>query len=230
MERTSLNLIAISVFVMTLSALLSPIFHISPFIPAVATLGILGLVSVDSLSWQSKGLTLVLGLLASPQERQRIIYHEAGHFLVAYCLGIPVTGYTLSAWEAFKQGQIGYGGVKFDLTLLSDLKVQETPLIFERFFTVWMAGIAAERVIYGNAIGGEQDRQILREMMKLAGILPQNYQQKERWAILQAKTLIEKHQDAYQSLGEMMAQGASVEDCYQGIQKKLSWQDKTEID
>ncbi|HAC66074.1 MAG TPA: ATP-dependent Zn protease [Cyanothece sp. UBA12306] len=221
MEQTSLNLIAIAVFLMTLSALLTPILEISPFIPALATVGILGLVSLDSLGWQGKGLTLVLGLLASPEEKQRIVHHEAGHFLVAYCLGIPVTGYTLSAWEAFKQGQLGYGGVRFDLSLLSEVKIKETPLIFERFSTVWMAGIAAEMLIYGNSTGGQQDRQTCREMMVLGGINPQNYQQKERWAILQAKTLIEKHQDTYQALGQIMTQGASVEECYQLINQKF---------
>ncbi len=221
MDKTSLNLIAISVFAMMLSALLSPIFNISPFIPAATTVGLLGLVSVDSLTWQGKGLTLFLDLFASSEDRQRIINHEAGHFLVACCLGIPITGYTLSAWEAFKQGELGYGGVQFNLDILSDLKIKEAPLIFERFFTVWMAGIAAEKVIYGNASGGQQDRQILREMMSIAGINPRNYLQKERWAILQAQTLIEKHQDVYKTLVEMMDKRSSVEECCQMIQQKI---------
>ena len=58
MEQTSLNLVAVAVFAMTLSALLSPVFNISPFIPAGATFAILGLATIDSFSWEGKGLTL----------------------------------------------------------------------------------------------------------------------------------------------------------------------------
>ena len=60
---------------MTMSTLLGPIFNISPFVPAAATFGILSLATVDTLSWNSRGVSLLLDLFASAEQRQRIIHH-----------------------------------------------------------------------------------------------------------------------------------------------------------
>ncbi|MBD1941800.1 ATP-dependent Zn protease, partial [Coleofasciculus sp. FACHB-712] len=46
MQQTALNLIAIGVFAMTLSSLLGPMLNISPTIPAIATISILGLATL----------------------------------------------------------------------------------------------------------------------------------------------------------------------------------------
>ena len=223
MQQTALNLIAIGVFSITFLSLLSPLFNISPAVPAVITVGIMGLATIDTLGWQNKGVTLLLDSFSSSQERERIVRHEAGHFLAAYFLGIPITGYTLTAWEAFKQGQPGRGGVIFDLEALSKTALvgQQFPLILERFCTVCMAGIAAEIVLYDRAAGGEDDRQKLREALQLAGLPPKVYQQKERWAQLQATNLIKKHGESYQALVKAMAARATVEDCYRAIQQNL---------
>ncbi|MEQ9355418.1 hypothetical protein [Coleofasciculus chthonoplastes] len=73
MQQTTLNVIAIGIFGMTLSALLTPIFNIPPAIPALATFGILGLVTVDSLSFQGKGTTVLLDWLAQRRSDYRLI-------------------------------------------------------------------------------------------------------------------------------------------------------------
>ncbi len=223
MEQTSLNLVAIAIFAMTLSALLSPVLNISPFIPATATFTILGLTTLDSFSWGGKGLTLFLDLFTASEQRQRIIHHEAGHFLAAYCLGIPITGYTLTAWETFKQGEkAGLGGVQFDFTILADdKKIAKNPLIIERTFTVLMAGIAAENMVYDHAEGGEEDQRNLREIMGILNMPNHLYQQKESWALLQAKNLLLRHHTVYHELVKMMEKRASVEDCNSLIQEKM---------
>jgi hypothetical protein len=115
MEQTALNLIAITVFSITLSVFVTPLLSISPFVPALATLSLLGLVTVDTLTFNNRGVTLLLDALSPSKHRQRVIHHEAGHFLTAYILGIPIAGYSLTAWEAFRQGQEGVGGVQFEL-------------------------------------------------------------------------------------------------------------------
>jgi hypothetical protein len=229
MSETALNLVAIGIFITTMSCLFGPILNISPFIPAVATFGILGLATVDTLSWNSRGVALLLDIFASQQQRQRIIHHEAGHFLAAYFLGIPVTGYTLTAWEAFKQGQSGRGGVKFETTDLTakPFDLEKMRLTLDRFSTVWMAGIAAEKLIHGDAEGGAEDLQQLKTALLLAGLPETNYAQKERWAQLQATSLLERHQEAYQALVKAMQQRASVLECCQVIQ--LHCRDREEL-
>jgi hypothetical protein len=223
MQQTALNLIAIGVFIMTLTCLLGPILNISPTIPAVATLGIMGLATIDTLGWQNRGVTLLLDALSSKQHRQRVIRHEAGHFLAAYFLSIPISGYTLTAWEAFQQKQLGMGGVIFDTDLLSEqLDPKEMPLIIERLSTVWMAGIAAEKLAYGNVLGADDDLRKMRIMLMSAGISQQQFSQKENWAKLQATNLIEKYQKSYDALVEAMTARASLEECYQVIQQNIT--------
>ena len=87
----------------------------SPVIPALTTFIILGIATLDSLGLQGKGGTLVIDWLSrfSPEYSDRLVHHEAGHFIVAHLLQIPFTGYTLSAWESWKQGIPGIGGVTF---------------------------------------------------------------------------------------------------------------------
>lgn len=226
MEQTALNLIALSVFGMTLSALLGPIFNIPPAIPAVTTIGVLSLATLDSFSFQGKGATLLLDLLAGTrsQHRDRILRHEAGHFLVAYLMGIPITGYTLSAWEAFKQGQPGVGGVTFDTAdLASDTPdIRQLLLNIDRFSKVCMAGIAAETQIYGSTEGGTEDRQKLREFLTAVGRPTNEFQLRERLAIRQAQTLIQENWESYEALVAAMKQRATVAECCQVIQQH--WQ------
>ena len=217
MSQLSINLIAIYIFLMTFSILLGPLINISPAIPAVTTLTVLGLATVDSFSWQGQGGTLILDWIArmtSAEHRDRIVRHEAGHFLVAHLLEIPISGYALNAWEAFKQGQSAQGGVQFDdLQLNEQLQQgQLTAQMLDRYCTVWMAGIAAETIAYDKAMGGAEDR------MKLQGVLSQisapiNAELKARWASLQARTLIESNLEAYEALITAMEQRVSVEEC-----------------
>ncbi|MEG3439582.1 ATP-dependent Zn protease [Pannus brasiliensis CCIBt3594] len=224
MEKTALNLIAVTVFSITLSVFITPLLPISPFVPALATLGLLGLATVDTLTLNSRGVTLLLDSLSPAAYRQRILHHEAGHFLVAYLLGISITGYSLTAWEAFKQGQEGIGGVRFDTSDL-EKKVKnftDFPAFLERFCTVWMAGIAAETLVYGKAEGGDSDRIQLRQALKLAGLPESNHDQKERWSLLQAKTLLEKHRESYDALVTAMERRATVEECCAVISSRLT--------
>ncbi|HEY9691461.1 MAG TPA: ATP-dependent Zn protease [Oculatellaceae cyanobacterium] len=221
MQQTSLNLIAIGVFAITLSSLLMPLFNISPAIPALAVFGILSIATLDTLSWRGKGVNLLLDMFArfSPEYRDRIIKHEAGHFLVAYLLGIPITGYTLSAWEAFKQGQSGQGGVSF---APQEFTSPLAAIIIQRYCTVWMAGIAAENIVYGTSEGGAEDRQKLQEVLSAMGRSVNECLQQERFCILQAKTLIQEHLTAYESIVAAMQQRKSVEECLTLINEQLS--------
>jgi hypothetical protein len=222
MSKTALNLIAISVFAMTLSTLLGPLFNLSPAVPAIATFTLLGIATLDNFTWQGQGGTLFLDWLASfsPQHRDRVIRHEAGHFLVAYLLDIPVTGYALSAWEAFQQGQRAQGGVQFDDAQLAS-QLQQGVLsahLLNRYGTVWMAGAVAETLVYGNAEGGAEDREKLQIVLTQLGRAAA-YPQQERALALQARTLLQAHWSAYEALAIALEQRADVAFCYRAIEQ-----------
>ena len=158
-KQISLNLVAICIFGMTISSLVTPLLHVSSTVPILIVFAIVVGTTLDNFCFKSIGATLILDALAGTKSayRQRIINHEAGHFLVAYLLGIPITGYTLSAWESVKAGRAAQGGVMFTAPPL-DISSQ----LLQHYCTVWMAGIAAEKLVYARSEGGSEDRQKLR--------------------------------------------------------------------
>jgi hypothetical protein len=226
MRPTTLNLIAITIFLMTLSVLLGPLIHLSPTIPASIVFVLLVLGAVDAWGLQGQGSSMLLDILegSSGQTRERIIYHEAGHFLAAYLMEIPVSGYALSAWEAFQQGQTAQGGVRFDdEKLLEQLQQgQISAQLLDRYCTVWMAGIAAEQSVYRAASGGTDDRQKIRILWRQLQRPGNEAKMKERWGILQAKALIEKHQSAYEALVEALKERAPIAECYRILEQGQS--------
>ncbi len=224
MKDISLNLIAVGVFAITLSVLLGPLFNLSPAVPAIATACLLGLATIDNFSWQGQGSQILIDLFVSGEGRDRIIHHEAGHFLVAYLLDIPISGYALNAWEAFRQGQSAQGGVRFnDLELASQLeKGSISSVLLDRYCTVWMAGIAAENFCYGNAEGGAEDRTKISALLFQMKRPLSESKLKQSWGFLQAKNLIETNKSAYEALVEAMKEKQSVDDCCKVIQGRIS--------
>ncbi len=221
-----LNLVAITIFSLVMMSVFAPILNLSPTIPAIAVAGILGLATVDTLAWKGQGSTLLLDAIVrfSTDYQRRIIHHEAGHFLVAHVLGIPITGYTLNAWDAFRQGQPGLGGVTFDCRELDSQLDQGTLTtgLIDRYCSVWMAGIAAENLVYGDAEGGSDDRQKLRILWTQLRRPLSECELKERWSSLQAKTLLQSHWSAYEALVTVLENRGSLDECLQAIQAKTA--------
>jgi hypothetical protein len=226
MGQLTLNLIAITVFVVTMSIVWGPLLHIPQSVPVVAIAAALTVATLDQASWNGTlGNLLINGLSRlSEEERDRILYHEAGHFLVAYLLEIPVTDYTLSAWATWRKGLSGLGGVQFDTSPLDvPLQTGELPAqLLNRYCTIWMAGIAAEQQVYGDARGGQEDRQKFNLLWQQLQRPLTEAQARQRWAILQAKTLLEQHAPAYAALVEAMRSDTSVADCLALLQTQIS--------
>jgi hypothetical protein len=157
MNQLSLNVLAVTIFAMTMSVLLAPVLRISEGWPAGIILAILILTTLDAVAAQSKGSTIFLDVIArfSPEHRDRVLRHEAGHFLVAYQLGFPVTDYSLSAWEAFRKGNGGQGGVQFDATALeAELETGKlSAQMLDRLCMAWMTGKPTVAKTIGSPCG-----------------------------------------------------------------------------
>ncbi|NEQ44258.1 MAG: ATP-dependent Zn protease [Leptolyngbya sp. SIOISBB] len=225
MGQLTLNLVAITIFIVTLGMLVGPLVHLPQSVPVVVIAAILGIATLDQTSLNGTlGNLLINGLnRLSGDERDRVLHHEAGHFLVAYLLKIPVADYTLSAWEAWQKGLPGMGGVQFDTAdLEATLKTGQLPAqTLNRYCTVWMAGIAAEQLVYGQAQGGYDDRQKFSILWQQLQRPIQEGQTRQRWAVLQAKTLLEQHQDTYESLVAAMSDNLPVTDCLTLLQREI---------
>ncbi|KAK3031614.1 hypothetical protein RJ639_035620 [Escallonia herrerae] len=140
------------------------VFGFNPERALYLSLGLLFLWTLDLVSFNGGASSLVLDTIGhtfSQKYHNRVIQHEAGHFLIAYLLGVLPRGYTLSSLEAFqKEGslnvQAGTAFVDFEfLEEVNTRKVSATML--NRFSCIALAGVATEYILYGYAEGGLAD-------------------------------------------------------------------------
>jgi len=223
MRDSTLNTLAILIFGLTMASLLGPMLHLSPLVPALGTALLLGLATVDQWGLQGRVghiLTDWLALGSAPQ-RERVLHHEAGHLLTALLLDIPVQDYALTPWEAWRRGLPGQGGVVFDYEAIRHTLAAGTlPAQWVDYYCqVCMAGIAAEQLVYGNAQGGQDDRLSFQAFWQQLDRPMTEAPIKQRWATLQAKTLLERHQDTFEALVAAMAERQPLTDCRALVQQ-----------
>jgi len=217
MSQTALNLLSVVIFVLTCGSILAPALDISPFWPAGIAFAGLSFATVDRFAFNNLGVTLLVDWVAqfSKEHRDRVLQHEAGHFLVAYLLGIPVTGYALTAWEALQQGHNAQGGVRFDDQIIQ-AQIEEgqlSTLLVERYCQVWMAGGAAEKAAFGDVEGGVDDVMKVRSLLRQLRIPGAQLELKERTAALQAAQVMERNSAAYEALKQCMSERQPVQSC-----------------
>ncbi|MEN8445588.1 MAG: hypothetical protein ABG776_11315, partial [Cyanobacteria bacterium J06555_13] len=93
-----------------------------------------------------------------------------------------------------------------------------------RYCIIGMAGIAAETQTYGTAEGGQDDQAQLKALWQITQKANQSAKPAEtqlRWALLQAKTLLETQSAAYEALVSAMSKRASVAECQAQIEQHL---------
>jgi len=234
-DNRSLNLIAIGVGLFVFSSLVLPVLDLSPYLTASLAFALLGALGLDTFLADGQFTRAIRDRFTgrSPDRQERVLRHEAGHFLLAHLFEIPIEGYALDAWESLRQGQPGDGGVRFDLESSFRERVESldrdgtasatssegtiSRRWVDRAAMVLMAGIAAEELFYEQSIGGDNDRAQLQSMLRALQFNPVAGRQRERWAILQAKSTLDRHRDAYDALVEAMGARASVADCQAAI-------------
>ena len=160
-----------------------------------------------------------------PRYSEKIVTHEAGHFLAAYLCGLPVRGYILSAKEALEAGIPGQAGTLFadDDLAVEIRKGKVTAGGVDRFSIVAMAGIAAEAITYGEAEGGEAD---ITDLLRLLTTLQppwteQSVRSQARWAVLQAVLLLRGNQKAFEALQQAMKERKSLGECVACIEENF---------
>jgi hypothetical protein len=231
----SLDVLAIAIFTITMLALLGPVVGLSPFFPVGVTVLLLGLYGSDRAFWQGKGGDFVMAWLRrrSPQYRQQVLFHEAGHFLAAHLLGMKILGYRITSPSKDGLGLITVGEmpvgidsgvavegiVSFDF---QDKKAAESMAqnYLDRCCTVWMAGVAAEQIFCEDILeynGGDQDIRQLRAAIAAQPTWRQAPDLEQRWALLRARVLLRDHTEAFEALTAKMELGESLEACFAAI-------------
>ncbi|KAK3418493.1 hypothetical protein EUGRSUZ_H04431 [Eucalyptus grandis] len=143
--------------------------------------------------------------------------HEAGHFLIAYLIGILPRGYTISSLDALKkEGSLNVqAGTSFvDFEFLEEVnagKVSATTL--NKFSCIALAGVATEYLLFGCAEGGLADINQLDSLLKGLGFTQKKADSQVRWAVLNSVLLLRRHEAARGKLAEAMSEGKSVGYC-----------------
>mmetsp|Transcript_2487 Transcript_2487/g.3647 ORF Transcript_2487/g.3647 Transcript_2487/m.3647 type:complete len:336 (-) Transcript_2487:284-1291(-) len=150
-----------------------------------------------------------------PDFKERLLLHEAGHFLAGYLCGVPVkkydvnpitTGVTIFGGrfltEDVAQGRIG----RDDVNALS---------------VVALAGPVAEVLKYGQAEGGMADLKLLQNVIVRTKppLLPKEQQDQTRWGALMAYTVLKKYSAEYENLVKAMKANKSVPECIKAIEQ-----------
>jgi len=227
MNVTATDLLAIAIFTITMMSLVGTMVGLSPIVPTAIAVSLLSAWGMDIGWFQGKfGAYAQAWLRArSPAYRERVSYHEAGHFLVAHLLGFQVTNYAIAGIVGRSLGEILADDYFTGIEGGVEVAVVEQPSsinlsanLLDRYSTVYMSGIAAEQLMLeGTTEGGNDDLQKLR---KAISHLPHPITQ-ERWALMNARSLLSDHQSILVTLREKMLSAATVPDCCQMIDQAL---------
>ncbi|KAK6911487.1 hypothetical protein RJ641_023580 [Dillenia turbinata] len=153
------------------------------------------------------------------------VQHEAGHFLIAYLMGILPRGYTLSSLEALtKVGSLNVqAGTAFvDFEFLEEVNAGKvTATMLNRFSCVALAGVATEYLLYGYAEGGLSDINQLDLLLKSLGFTQKKANSQVRWAVLNTILTLRRHEKARSKLAEAMSSRKSVGSCIDLIEEHI---------
>ncbi|KAJ9520923.1 hypothetical protein QJQ45_014081 [Haematococcus lacustris] len=193
-----------------------------------AAFALVAALTLDQVVNQGGGETLLvdsLGRLSLAQYRQRVALHEAGHFLVAYLIGILPRAYTLSAWDAFTKYRTLnlQAGTQFcDAAFQAELAAGRlSSSSLDQYACMALAGVVTEALRFGEAEGGVGDVAQLDRMMRALGFTQAKADGQVRWAVLNVAMLLRRHSAIQDKLAAAMSRGDSVGSCLALVEEEL---------
>ncbi|GAB5373138.1 hypothetical protein AAMO2058_001724400 [Amorphochlora amoebiformis] len=185
---------------------------------------IIFLAFTDQIAFGGGGWALTLDTAAnslSPQYRERVSIHEAGHVLTAYLLGVLPQRYSLSGLEAFQTDGVlnVQAGSIFDdpdatqtptLTPNSYDNPTQPPDTIQRFSGIALGGLAAEYVIFGHTEGGDSDLVQLNGALRALKASRKQTKEMKEWAAVAMVTLLREEKDLLIKLAEAMRRRCSI--------------------
>ncbi len=156
----------IAVLLVSLAAVLGPLLGLSPWWIALGVLLGLGSLTLDAAQFGGRGGHLLAEALPGGAGRlRRIAVHEAGHALAAGSDGVVVERVLVGSLACLREGLTSGGCTEFALPASTRLSVEE----LRRWSRVLQAGMVAEGLIYGDSVGGADDRALLGRLWGVSG-------------------------------------------------------------
>jgi hypothetical protein len=192
----------LAVLAISLAAVYGPALGVSPWWVTLLTVLGLGSLSVDAARFGGRGGHLLAEALPGGVRRlRRIAIHEAGHCLVAEAEALPVRQVLVGSLACLRAGLSSGGSTVFDAPGRARLPVEE----LRRWSRVLQAGMAAERVIYGEAArGGADDSALLGQLWGLSGFDVATAQREQRQARREVERLLREHRQDLERRAELL--------------------------
>mmetsp|Transcript_9381 Transcript_9381/g.24268 ORF Transcript_9381/g.24268 Transcript_9381/m.24268 type:complete len:392 (+) Transcript_9381:42-1217(+) len=156
-----------------------------------------------------------IGRAFNAEYRNRVAMHEAGHFLVAYLVGILPKAYTLSALDAvlrYKSPGVQAGCTFCDKAFQAEVATGTIKgKSLDRVVCVAVAGVAIEFLLFGQANGGITDIQQMEALFQSLRFDQRRTNAQLRWSVLNVVGLLRRYADVHKSLAEAMLRGALSE-------------------
>lgn len=142
-------------------------------------------------------------------QMERICYHEAGHLLAGYLLGIPVLSYDIS-------GERDAG------TAIEIPQDQVDPNLNSKFLgailALAMSGVVAESLRFGNALGGSEDFSLAYSLLREMNVPSSKREGYLKSGILQSLILLNQHRDSLDELATTMSESKDLVECIEAIE------------
>ena len=149
-----------------------------------------------------------------PDYRERVLRHEAGHFLLGHLMGVPVANYSLIIGKEHTDLAEAALQKRLITQTLGDTEVNRLSIIA-------LGGATAEAMHFEDVMGQTQDLFDLQRIMNRSAskLGAQQQQNQTRWAAYQAAALLQKYNKEYTSLMEVMQRGGTVDECIRAIEE-----------
>ncbi|MCP9785695.1 hypothetical protein [Cyanobium sp. N5-Cardenillas] len=154
------------VLLVSLGAVAGPLVGLSPWWLTVLVAVGLGSLTLDAARYGGRGGHLLAEALPGGQGRlRRIAIHEAGHALAASSDGLVVQRVLVGSLACLRAGVDSGGCTEFALPESVKLSAED----LRRWSRVLQAGMVAESLVYGDSVGGDDDRALLGRLWGLSG-------------------------------------------------------------
>ncbi|MDA0718215.1 MAG: hypothetical protein O2839_08395 [Cyanobacteria bacterium] len=186
----------LAVGLISLAAILGPALGLSPWIVTlIAGLGLGGL-TLDAARFGGRGGHVLAEALPGGRARlRRIAIHEAGHLLVARQEEMAVRQVLVGSLACLRAGLNTSGSTELEPPAHAKLPAEE----LRRWSRVLQAGMVAEQLIYGQSVGGNDDRALLGRLWGLSGQDVDTAQREQRRARREVEAQLRASQQQLQA-------------------------------
>ena len=186
----------LAVGLISLAAILGPALGLSPWIVTlIAGLGLGGL-TLDAARFGGRGGHVLAEALPGGRARlRRIAIHEAGRLLVARQEEMAVRQVLVGSLACLRAGLNTSGSTELEPPAHAKLPAEE----LRRWSRVLQAGMVAEQLVYGQSVGGTDDRALLGRLWGLSGQDVDTAQREQRRARREVEAQLRASEQQLQS-------------------------------